>query len=100
MTKPPNPNTMLDIVILLDIGAWTLDIFYKSMPFNVLDQKFLANQLIDALQKKGALTAEEISEWRSRGSADDDLKSIVLGKHVLDEEDLTRLQGDVWGIPY
>ena len=91
---------MLDIVILLDIGAWTLDIFYKSMPFNVLDQKFLANQLIDALQKKGALTAEEISEWRSRGSADDDLKSIVLGKHVLDEEDLTRLQGDVWGIPY
>ncbi|KKU49303.1 hypothetical protein A3H10_01805 [Candidatus Uhrbacteria bacterium RIFCSPLOWO2_12_FULL_46_10] len=70
------------------------------MPLNVLDQKFLDSQLVTALQKKNLVSGEEIAAWRARGSASDDLKSLVMTKHVINEEDWVRLLGDVWGIPY
>lgn len=70
------------------------------MPLKALDHKLLDDQLVSALRKKNIVSDEDVKGWRGRGSSPDELKSLVLSKHIVDEEDWTRLLGDVWGIPY
>ena len=62
---------------------------------NAPDRKFLDSQLVAALEKKNIITVEDVAAWRGRGSSPDDLKSVVMDKHIIDEEDWTRLEGDI-----
>lgn len=70
------------------------------MPTRALDQQFLDQQVIEVLRKKNILTDQDISGWWQAGSAHEGLERLVLAKQTLNEEDWTRLKGDVWGVPY
>lgn len=70
------------------------------MPARALDQQFLDHQVIEVLRKKNILTDQDVAGWRQSGSAHEGLEQLVLAKQALNEEDWTRLKGDVWGVPY
>lgn len=65
-----------------------------------LDQQYLDRQLVDVLRRKGVFGDDEVAEWRKGGSSHEGLESLVLGGDRMNEEDWTRLKGDVWGVPY
>jgi type IV pilus assembly protein PilB len=65
-----------------------------------LDQLYIDRQLVDVLERKGIFKAENVTAWRQAGSSHANLESQILDRHLMAEEDWTRLKGDVWGIPY